>query len=46
MINILAFYVFYSIDIKFYLTEKDLARENITLEYIDEVLKKQTLDDI
>ncbi|MDR1987523.1 MAG: hypothetical protein LBQ24_01850 [Candidatus Peribacteria bacterium] len=46
IINMVAFYIFYSVDLKLYLTEKDLAKENITLEYIDEIIKKQTLDDI
>jgi capsular polysaccharide biosynthesis protein len=46
IINILAFYVFYSSNLKIYLAEKNLAKENITLEYIDEIIEKQTIDDI
>jgi capsular polysaccharide biosynthesis protein len=46
IVNILAFYVFYSSNLKIYLAEKNLAKENVTLEYIDEIIKKQTIDDI
>jgi hypothetical protein len=46
IVNILAFYMFYSVDLKVYLTEKDLARETITLDYIDNIIKKQNDDDI
>ncbi|MDR2411533.1 MAG: hypothetical protein LBD88_02955, partial [Candidatus Peribacteria bacterium] len=46
IVNILAFYVFYSSNLKIYLTEKNLARESVTLEYIDEIIKRQTIDDI
>ncbi|MDR0772132.1 MAG: hypothetical protein LBF15_03710 [Candidatus Peribacteria bacterium] len=46
IVNILAFYVFYSVDLRIYLTEKDLARESITLDYIDNIIKKQNDDDI
>jgi capsular polysaccharide biosynthesis protein len=46
IINILAFYIFYSSNLKIYLAEKSLAKENVTLEYIDDIIKKQTIDDI
>jgi capsular polysaccharide biosynthesis protein len=46
IVNIVVFYVFYSSNLKIYLAEKNLLRENITLDYIDEIIKKQTIDDI
>jgi capsular polysaccharide biosynthesis protein len=45
-VNILGFYVFYSSNLKIYLAERNKARENITLDYVNEITKKQTEDDI
>lgn len=45
-INILAFYVFYTSYLKVYLVEKNQSRDKVTIEYINEVIKKQTIDDI
>ena len=45
-VNIVSFYVFYSSYLKIYLTEKLSSREKVTLEYINEVIEKQTIDDI
>lgn len=45
-INIVAFYVFYTTYLKVYLVEKIESRDKITIEYINEVIKKQTIDDI
>lgn len=45
-INMLAFYVFYTSYLKIYLVEKIQSRDNITIEYINTVIRKQTLDDI
>jgi capsular polysaccharide biosynthesis protein len=45
-INILAFYIFYTSYLKVYLVEKNQSRDKVTIEYINEVIKKQTIDDI
>lgn len=45
-INILAFYVFYTTYLKVYLVEKNESRDKITIEYINDIIKKQTIDDI
>lgn len=45
-INIVAFYVFYTTYLKVYLVEKIESRDKITIEYINDVIKKQTIDDI
>jgi len=45
-INILAFYVFYTSYLKVYLVEKIQSRDKVTIEYINDVIKKQTIDDI
>ena len=45
-INILAFYVFYSGYLKVYLTEKITSRDEVTIEYINDVIRQQTIDDI
>lgn len=45
-INIVAFYVFYTTYLKVYLVEKIESRDNVTIEYINDVIKKQTIDDI
>ena len=45
-INIFAFYIFYTTYLKVYLVEKIESRDKITIEYINDVIKKQTIDDI
>ncbi len=45
-INIAAFYVFYTSYLWKYFDEKIKARDNITIDYINDVIKKQTIDDI
>ncbi|MCD5385305.1 HAMP domain-containing histidine kinase [Candidatus Gracilibacteria bacterium] len=45
-INVVAFYVFYSSYLNKYFYEKLKSRDNVTIEYINEVIKKQTIDDI
>lgn len=45
-INILGFYVFYTSYLKVYLVEKISSKEVVTLEYINNIVKKQTIDDI
>ena len=46
LVNILAFYVFYSNYLKVYLAEKVESKKEVTIDYINEVIEKQTLDDI
>jgi capsular polysaccharide biosynthesis protein len=45
-VNIVSFYVFYSSYLKIYFTEKITSRDEVTLEYINNVLEKQTIDEI
>lgn len=45
-INILSFYIFYTSYLKIYLVEKAEAKDNITIDYINNILEKQTIDDI
>lgn len=45
-INIISFYIFYGAYLKIYLVEKNQSKSTITLEYINKVLEKQTIDDI
>lgn len=45
-LNIFAFYFLYGFYIKFYLSEKIQTRENITIEYINNLIEKQTLEDL
>lgn len=45
-INVSAFYIFYTSYLWNYFTEKIKARNNITIDYINNVIKKQTIDDI
>lgn len=46
IVNIAAFYVFYSSYISLYFSEKISARESITIEYINNIIERQTLEDI
>jgi hypothetical protein len=46
ILNIAAFYVIYSINIKIYLSEKINERKDVTIEYINNIIERQTLDDI
>lgn len=46
IVNILGFYVFYSNYVKIYLADKINSREAVTLEYINEIIERQTLDEI
>ena len=45
-INIAAFYIFYSSYLSNYFKEKIKSRDTITIDYINNVIKKQTVDDI
>ena len=46
LINILAFYLFYNSYIRLYLSEKIDSRQNVTIEYINNIIEQQTLEDI
>jgi capsular polysaccharide biosynthesis protein len=46
IVNILAFYVFYNSYIRLYLSEKIDSRQNVTIEYINKIIERQTLEDI
>jgi hypothetical protein len=46
IINIVAFYVFYSNFLKIYLSEKIETKNSITIDYINEIIEKQTADEI
>ncbi len=46
VVNILAFYVFYSSYLETYFTEKINSREKITLSYINKIIEQQTIDEI
>ena len=43
--NILSFYFFYSFYIKLYFYEKTQARDSVTIDYINDIIKKKA-DDI
>lgn len=44
--NIVAFYISYSFFLKVYLVEKINSRDSVTIEYINKIIEKQTLDEI
>lgn len=44
--NIFAFYVFYSFYLKLYLFDKSKEKESVTIEFINESIKKQKVDEI
>jgi hypothetical protein len=46
LVNIAAFYVFYSSYLKIYLAEKFEKKDEITIDYINDLIEKQTIDDI
>ena len=41
--NILSFYFFYSFYIKLYFYEKTQARDSVTIDYINDIIKKNFL---
>jgi capsular polysaccharide biosynthesis protein len=45
-VNIVSFYVFYTSYLKIYFAEKISSRDKVTLDYINEILEKQTIDEI
>lgn len=46
VLNVIAFYGIYSLNITRYLSEKIDSREEITLEYINSLVERQTVDEI
>lgn len=46
IINIVAFYAFYNSYIWIYLSEKIDSRQDVTIEYINNIIERQTLEDI
>ncbi len=46
IINIVSFYFFYSLFLKLYLGENIKAKDEITRDYIDQIIEKQALDEI
>jgi capsular polysaccharide biosynthesis protein len=46
IVNIVAFYLFYNAYFKIYLAEKSKVKKEITLDYINKLIEKQTEDEI
>jgi len=46
VINLAAFSLFYTTYTKSYIAEKIQAKDKITIEYVNEIIEKQTIDDI
>jgi len=46
IVNIVAFYVFYNTYFKIYLAEKNSQKKEITIDYINKIIEKQTEDEI
>ena len=46
VVNIASFYFFYNSYLKIYLAEKIQSRDNVTIDYINEIIEKQTIDEI
>ncbi len=46
LLNILTFYFLYNSYIRIYLSEKIEARKDVTIEYINNIIERQTLEDI
>lgn len=45
-VNVVAFYVFYSAYIESYFIQKVQSRDKITIDYVNQIVEKQTIDDI
>lgn len=45
ILNIAAFYVFYNSYIRLYLSDKINSRENVTIEFINDIIEKQAVED-
>lgn len=46
VLNIVAFWLFYNSYLRLYLSDKIQSRESVTIEYINNLIEKQTLEDI
>jgi len=46
VINLVAFSAFYTTYTKSYIAEKIESKDKITIEYVNEIIEKQTIDDI
>ena len=46
VLNVIAFYAIYSVNITRYLSEKIDTRQEVTLEYINSLVERQTLDEL
>lgn len=46
LVNIISFYFFYSLFLKLYLSDTIQTKEEITRDYIDEIIEKQALDEV
>jgi hypothetical protein len=46
IINVIAFYVFYDFYRKIYLVELIESKNKITIDYVNKLIEKQTIDDI
>lgn len=46
IVNILSFYIFYSLFFQVYLKENSNTTESITREYVDKIIEKQALDEV
>jgi hypothetical protein len=46
VVNIVAFYLLYTSFLKVYLSEKIDTKDSITIDYINDIIKKQTEDEI
>lgn len=45
-INVVSFYFFYNFYIKIYLTEKIQTKDEITIDYVNQIIEKQAVDDV
>lgn len=46
IVNIISFYYFYSYYFKIYLADKETTKEEITIDYVNKIIEKQTLDEV
>lgn len=46
ILNIVGFYFAYSFYLKWYIDKKNLSKQEITIDYINKVIEKQTIDEV
>ena len=46
IVNIVSFYLFYSYYFQVYLSEKTKTKNEITIDYVNKIIEKQTLDEV